>query len=145
LGSGRSGCGAAPGPDHRRSDLSSVKRNFRGRSGRGLAWCVGTPWRRMVHALQCSSAIARKGVLMPSEVPTISGDHSVEELRRELAEAREQQATTAEILRVISSASDGPATCARGDALTRRSIRWKATSSPSLLTMGRLLPPVRFL
>src|SRR5215471_18416608 len=44
------------------------------------------------------------GVLMPSEVPTISGDHSVEELRRELAEAREQQAATAEILRVISSA-----------------------------------------
>jgi hypothetical protein len=40
---------------------------------------------------------------MPSEVSTVSGDQSAEELRRELAEAREQQAATAEILRVISS------------------------------------------
>jgi signal transduction histidine kinase/putative methionine-R-sulfoxide reductase with GAF domain len=40
---------------------------------------------------------------MPSEVSTVSGDQSVEELRRELVEAREQQAATAEILRVISS------------------------------------------
>jgi GAF domain-containing protein len=40
---------------------------------------------------------------MPSEVSTVSGGQSVEELRRELAEAREQQAATAEILRVISS------------------------------------------
>jgi GAF domain-containing protein len=41
---------------------------------------------------------------MPSEVSTVAGEQSVEELRRELAEAREQQAATAEILRVISSA-----------------------------------------
>src|SRR5215831_13517803 len=40
---------------------------------------------------------------MPSEVSTMSGGQSVEELRRELAEAREQQAATAEILQVISS------------------------------------------
>src|SRR5262245_1014488 len=40
---------------------------------------------------------------MPSEVSTVSDDQSVEEPRRELAEAREQQAATAEILRVISS------------------------------------------
>ena len=40
---------------------------------------------------------------MPPEVLTVSGDQSVEELGRELAEAREQQAATAEILRVISS------------------------------------------
>src|SRR5215831_10880217 len=40
---------------------------------------------------------------MPSEVSTVSGGQSVEELRRELAEAREQQAATAEILKVISS------------------------------------------
>jgi two-component system NtrC family sensor kinase len=41
---------------------------------------------------------------MPSEVPTVGGEQSFEELRRELAEAREQQAATAETLRVISSA-----------------------------------------
>jgi len=40
---------------------------------------------------------------MPSEVSTVRGDQSVEELSRELAEAREQQAATAEILKVISS------------------------------------------
>src|SRR5262249_25671899 len=40
---------------------------------------------------------------MPSDVATGIGDQSVEELRRELADAREQQAATAEILRVISS------------------------------------------
>jgi signal transduction histidine kinase len=40
---------------------------------------------------------------MPSELSTDHGDQSVEELRRELAEAWEQQAATAEILRVISS------------------------------------------
>src|SRR5262252_7245070 len=40
---------------------------------------------------------------MPSEVPTVGGEQSFEELRRELVEAREQQAATAEILRVISS------------------------------------------
>jgi GAF domain-containing protein len=40
---------------------------------------------------------------MPSEASVVSGDQSVEELRRELADAREQQAATAEILRIISS------------------------------------------
>jgi signal transduction histidine kinase len=40
---------------------------------------------------------------MSSEVLTVRGDQSVEELRRELADSREQQAATAEILRVISS------------------------------------------
>ena len=40
---------------------------------------------------------------MPSEVSTPPGVQSVEELRRELAEAREQQAATADILKVISS------------------------------------------
>jgi len=34
---------------------------------------------------------------MPSEASVISGDQSIEELRRELAEAREQQAATAGI------------------------------------------------
>jgi two-component system NtrC family sensor kinase len=40
---------------------------------------------------------------MPSETSTPCADQSVEELRRELVESREQQAATAEILRVISS------------------------------------------
>src|SRR5262245_38607720 len=40
---------------------------------------------------------------MASEVSTVSGNQSVEELRRELAEAREQHAATAEILAAISS------------------------------------------
>ena len=39
---------------------------------------------------------------MPSEVSPVGRDQSVEELRRELAEAREQQAATSEVLRVIS-------------------------------------------
>jgi two-component system, NtrC family, sensor kinase len=41
---------------------------------------------------------------VPSEPSTACAPQSVEELRRELAEAREQQTATAEILRVISSA-----------------------------------------
>jgi GAF domain-containing protein len=40
---------------------------------------------------------------MPSEISTVSGDRPVKDLKRELAEAREQQAATAEILKVISS------------------------------------------
>src|SRR5262245_38126047 len=39
---------------------------------------------------------------MPSEVSTASGNQTEDALRRELAEAQEQQAATAEILRVIS-------------------------------------------
>ena len=41
---------------------------------------------------------------MPSEVSTVSAEQLVEELSRELAEAREQQAATAEILVAISNA-----------------------------------------
>src|SRR5262245_56409850 len=40
---------------------------------------------------------------MPSEASTVTGEQSVEALRRELAEARDHQAATAEILRVVSS------------------------------------------
>ena len=40
---------------------------------------------------------------MSAEASTIGDDQSLEELRRELSEARDQQAATAEILRVISS------------------------------------------
>src|SRR5262245_6968279 len=45
---------------------------------------------------------------MPSEVSTVGGNQSVEEMRRELAEAREQQAATAEILAAISNAPSDP-------------------------------------
>ena len=40
---------------------------------------------------------------MPAEASTVGVDQSMEELRRELAEAREQQAATAGILAAISS------------------------------------------
>jgi signal transduction histidine kinase len=40
---------------------------------------------------------------MSPEPSTVGGDQSVEELRRELAEARQREAATAEILKVISS------------------------------------------
>jgi hypothetical protein len=40
---------------------------------------------------------------MSPEESTIGGDRSLEELRHEVAEAREQQVATADILRVISS------------------------------------------
>src|SRR5262249_49317488 len=44
---------------------------------------------------------------MPSEVSTVGGNQSAEELRRELAEAQ-QQAATVEILRAISATSADP-------------------------------------
>src|SRR5262249_51759910 len=47
-------------------------------------------------------------VVMPFEPPTASGSQSVEDLRRELAEARDQQAATAEILAAISSSTTDP-------------------------------------
>src|SRR5262249_43273815 len=40
---------------------------------------------------------------MSPEPSTVGGDQSVEELRRELSEARQREAATAEILKVISS------------------------------------------
>jgi hypothetical protein len=45
--------------------------------------------------------------MMP-EASTVGADPSVEELRRELAEAREQQAATAAILAAISNSSTDP-------------------------------------
>src|SRR5690349_16117728 len=45
---------------------------------------------------------------MPSEASTFRGDQSVEELRRELAEAREQQAASAAILSAISNSPVDP-------------------------------------
>ena len=45
---------------------------------------------------------------MPSETSTVCADQSTEELRRELAEAREQQAATAGILAAMSSSPTDP-------------------------------------
>src|SRR5262245_37925178 len=45
---------------------------------------------------------------MPSELSTVSANQTVEELRSELAEAREQQAATAGILAAISNAPTDP-------------------------------------
>jgi signal transduction histidine kinase len=45
---------------------------------------------------------------MPSEALVVSGDQSMEELRRELAETRDQQAASAEILAAISSSPTDP-------------------------------------
>src|SRR5262249_5323090 len=68
------------------------------------------PWRRMVRAGKrhqpkpVNFAELPKGLsVMSPEASTIGGDQSVEQLRRELAEARERELATAEILRVISS------------------------------------------
>jgi hypothetical protein len=45
---------------------------------------------------------------MPAETSTVCADQSVEELRRELAEARAQQAATAGILAAMSSSPTDP-------------------------------------
>src|SRR5215468_9093511 len=70
----------------------------------------------MAHVLQCFVSdrtailpnISGLSVLMPPEVSTISSDQSVEELRRALAEAQEQQAATAGILAAMSSSPTDP-------------------------------------
>src|SRR5262245_11239051 len=73
-------------------------------------WRAETLWRRMVAAFAILVSCRRNlpntqwaECPMPSEVPTVTGDQSLEALRRELAEAREQQAATAEILASIST------------------------------------------
>src|SRR5262249_20218078 len=45
---------------------------------------------------------------MPSEVSTVGDNRSAQELRRELAEAREQQAATAQVLAAISNSPTDP-------------------------------------
>src|SRR5689334_12057299 len=66
---------------------------------RGVRWFA-------LRNIQCRrdlAGIQRLGLLIPSETSTACADQSVEELRRELAEAHQREAATAEILRVISS------------------------------------------
>src|SRR5262245_2606310 len=68
----------------------------------------------MVHALRYSvwpsnfCRVSRGlGLRMPSDYSTVGADQSVEELRRELAEAHRREAATADVLKVISrSTSD---------------------------------------
>ena len=63
----------------------------------------------MVHAKRYFvSPCQELGLLMPSETKTACADQSVEELRRELVEAREQQAATAGILAAISNSPTDP-------------------------------------
>src|SRR5262245_4097719 len=74
------------------------------------AWCARAPRRRILQAHLYSTAVAADStdrskacVAMPSEVTTVGSEQSVEELRRQLAEALETQTATAAILRVIAS------------------------------------------
>src|SRR5262245_24514650 len=74
------------------------------------AWCARAPRRRILQARLYSAAVAADStdrskacVAMPSEVTTVGSEQSVEELRRQLAEALETQTATAAILRVIAS------------------------------------------
>src|SRR5262245_9327477 len=48
------------------------------------------------------------GLVMPSDTSTVYSDQLVEELRRELAEAREQQSATAVILAAMSNSPTDP-------------------------------------
>ena len=46
---------------------------------------------------------------MPPEVSAVRGDQLIEELRRELAEAQQQQRAISQVLEVINSSPDDPA------------------------------------
>src|SRR6516165_10343553 len=69
------------------------------------------PWHRIAQAGSCPSVIVRQfslsfrilSALMSRGASTIGADQSVEDLGRELSEARQREAATAEILKVISS------------------------------------------
>jgi GAF domain-containing protein/anti-sigma regulatory factor (Ser/Thr protein kinase) len=68
---------------------------------------------------------------MSHHTSTVDGDHSVEELRRELAEAREREAVTGKVLRIIAGTSDALKSLGRSgadlqnvlDALTEAAVR----------------------
>ena len=63
---------------------------------------VGWHWAHVIDTISPEHSRDWVGA-MPSELSTVSNGQSVEELRRELADAREQQAATARILSAISS------------------------------------------
>jgi hypothetical protein len=68
---------------------------------------------------------------MSQQTSTGDGERSVEELRRELAEAREREAVTGEVLRIIAGTSNALKTLGRSsadlqnvlDALTEAAVR----------------------
>ena len=85
---------------------------------------------------------------MPAEASTVGVDQSMEELRRELAEAREQQAATAGF-GVDLELADGCEPSIRGDRGERSRLcdaydatifRWTATFSASSPTWADPLP-----
>jgi signal transduction histidine kinase len=75
---------------------------------------------------------------MSPEASSVAGDQSVEELRRELAEAREQQAATSEILRVISSSPTDPQRVFGEIAASAARLCNAGNSTITQLTGGRL-------
>jgi two-component system NtrC family sensor kinase len=75
---------------------------------------------------------------MSPEASSVAGDQSVEELRRELAEAREQQAATSEILRVISSSPTDPQHVFGEIAASAARLCDAGNSTITQLTGGRL-------
>src|SRR5262245_27236901 len=88
---------------------------------------------------------------MSPEASTIGGDQSLEELRRELAEAREQQAATAGILAAMSSSPTDPyrvfadiaACAARLCDAQNSAVLQLADGTLRLLARYRRLPTVR--
>ena len=68
---------------------------------------------------------------MSQQTSRVDGDHSVEELRRGLAQAREREAVAGEVLRIIAGTSDALKTSGRSsadlqnvlDALTKAAVR----------------------
>src|SRR5262245_59303888 len=140
--------GAAAERDARKADMP-----YRHLHGACERHGVGWSGRASVISRHQSILLIIQGLnVMTPEASTIVGDQSVEQLRRELAEAREQQTATAEILRVISARRWTCRTClhpsrrarlAFAMPMMRQSIGWTATFSPLSPTTGRFQHPVR--
>jgi len=78
---------------------------------------------------------------MPPEMSTAPGDRSVQDLARELAEAREQQAAAHELLRVIARAHADPQQVF--EAIAYNAVQLCAAKNASIwLFDGRMLRAV---